>query len=91
MAVDVYISIILREICGGRSSLSVEADSIKTLVEEIDREYPGFRSEILTPDGHFLKNALISVNGEKINMEDEPEFLLESGDQVFFLMPVAGG
>ena len=38
---------------GDQARLDVEANSIRQLVDEIDRRYPGFRQEVLTPEGEI--------------------------------------
>ena len=91
MSIDVHVSAMLRNRCGGKSSFAVEGKSIRELVEAISREYPGFAERVLQPDESIQKGVLVSLNGEMIQPNSGGEMALKSGDKVFFLSAVAGG
>ena len=91
MAVDVHVSALFRNRCGGRGDFAVEGKSIRELVEAINREYPGFAGSILQPDGSIQKGVLVSMNGEMVPPQSGGEMAVKSGDTVFFLSAIAGG
>ena len=66
MSVDVHVTAMLRNRCGGKSAFAAEGTSIRDLIEAIDREFPGFGEGILQPDGTIQNGILVSINGEMI-------------------------
>ena len=91
MSVDVHVSALLRNRCGGISTFAVEGNSIRELAEAIDREYPGFAGSVLQPDGAIQNAVLVSLNGEMLPPHSGGEMAVKSGDTVFFLSAIAGG
>ena len=52
---------ILQQFVGDQAKLDVKANSIREVVEEVDRRYPGFRQEILTTTGHIRSHIDLRV------------------------------
>ena len=91
MAVDVHVSAILRHRRGGKGNFSVEGNSVRELIQGIDREYPGFAASVLKPDGSIQSNVLVSINGELVQSTAVADTAVVPGDKVFFLSSIAGG
>ena len=91
MTIDVHVSAMLRNRCGGRSTFAIEGNSIRELAEAIDRDYPDFSESVLQPDGSVQNGVLVSLNGEMLQPDSGGETAVQPGDKVFFLKAVAGG
>ena len=63
----------------GLTILVPERGTVKNLLEEILRRYPGLN--------HFTKNMMFAVNREFVN----GDMKLEDGDEVAIMPPVGGG
>ena len=90
MAVEVYVSVILREICAEKSQWSVEAKTVREIIEKIEIDCPGFGNKVLTSEGLIQKSILVSVNGKTVSSYGICT-AVESGDKVYFLVAFAGG
>lgn len=62
--INVEIGQVIRQFVGDQARLDVEANSIRQLVDEIDRRYPGFRQEVLTSEGLIKGYIWFSVEVE---------------------------
>ncbi len=65
------------------SSVEVEAESIKKLLEELQKMY--------NIDSELLKGTVIFVNDKNMNELQGYKTRLTAGDTVMFLSPVSGG
>jgi hypothetical protein len=52
---------ILQQFVGNQAKLDVEANTIRELVEEVDRRYPGFREEVLGATGDIKSQIEVRV------------------------------
>ena len=91
MSTKVYVSVVLREHCGGRSTFEIDGESVRGIVKAIDLEYPGFYDNVFHADGSISKTIRISVSGEDVTTRAGPDTMLEQDDQVFLLYAIAGG
>ena len=51
MAVEVRIPTILRKHTGGEKAVQADGDTIRDLLGDLDRRYPGIAGQLLTEDG----------------------------------------
>jgi molybdopterin converting factor small subunit len=91
MSTKVYVSVVLREHCGGRSTFEIDAESVRGVVKVIDLEYPGFYDNVFHADGSINKTIRISVNGENVTTPAGPDTMLRQDDRIFLLYAIAGG
>ena len=91
MSVEVYISVILREACGGKSLFQLEADTVSAIIDAINSDYPGFRQHVLTEDDGVREGVRVSINGEDVAALSGVGTRLRPGDHVFLLVGIAGG
>jgi hypothetical protein len=62
--INVEIGEEFRQFVDDQARLDIEANSIRQLVDEIDRRYPGFRQEVLTVEGRIKQYIWFSVEVE---------------------------
>jgi molybdopterin synthase sulfur carrier subunit len=84
----VYIPAQLAGLTGGKSPLEVEGATVRQLIENLERSWPGIR-ERLVLDGRLRSNISVAVDGEV-----SPMGLLEpvsSKSEVHFVAAISGG
>jgi len=95
MAVRVRIPTILRPQVGGSSEVGVDVDgrssSVRELLLDLERRYPGFTGRILTDDGKLHRFVNLYVNGEDVRYIGSLDAEVREGDTVSILPAVAGG
>lgn len=89
MSIQVYVSVVLRDHCGGKSTFVLDGASVREAVAAIDREYPGFQDHVLGPDGSTRGEVRVVVNGQAST--DGANACLNVGDEVYLLYAIAGG
>ena len=78
----------MRELTDGRAQVEVHGQTVRELIEQLDRDYPGIGDRLR--EGSRLRSGVaVSVDGVI-----SPEGLrtrLEPGSEVHFLPAIAGG
>lgn len=91
MSVKVRIPTPLRAATGGASEVSVNAASIRELVESLDRAHPGLRARICDDSGEIRRFVNVFVGDEDIRFLKGLDTPLTDGVQVSIIPAVAGG
>ena len=91
MAVEVRIPTILRKHTGGEKAVTADGDTVRDLLGDLDRRYPGIAGQLLTEDGSLHRFVNVYVNDEDVRFIGGLEAELSDGDQVVVLPAVAGG
>lgn len=72
----------LRRVCGGVSTVEVEAADVRQLIEALEDRYPALR-------GARLATMTVAIDGELMNGAEFQALAAES--EVHFLQPMSGG
>ena len=91
MSVEVRIPTVFRKFTDQQSAVSVEAGTIASVIDQLDRRYPGFGQQLLGEDGELHRFVNIYVNDEDIRYLEKLETKAAEGDTVSLLPSVAGG
>jgi sulfur-carrier protein len=91
VAVEVRIPTVFRKFTDGESSVELEPGTIADLVEQLERQYPGMRGQLLTEDGELHRFVNVYVNDEDARYLEKLETNVSEGDTVSLLPSVAGG
>jgi molybdopterin synthase sulfur carrier subunit len=75
---------------GGAGLIEVDADSVRSCIEAVEAEHPGFRELILDGDGNVRRFVRLFVNGEALD-RDAVDTPVAETDRVQFLAAAAGG
>ena len=75
---------------GGLGLIEVDADSVRSCIDAVEAEHPGFRELILDGDGNIRRFVSLFVNGEALE-RDAVDTSVADTDHVQFLAAVAGG
>jgi sulfur-carrier protein len=91
MAVEVRIPTILRKHTGGAKAVEAEGDTVRDLIGDLDRRYPGIAESLLTADGGLHRFVNVYVNDEDVRFLGALDAKLADRDVVAILPAVAGG
>ncbi len=84
----VFIPASLRKLTGGVERTAVNGRTVRQVIEELDRRFPGFRAQLI--DGGDLKASVaVSIDGE-IGTGGLLEPLRENSE-IHFLPALSGG
>ena len=87
----VYIPTPLRRLTGGQTKVQVEARDVASLIQSLDKEYPGFAERILDDDGNAKRFIQIFRNDDEIRTLQGLETPVSEGDRVSIVPAMAGG
>jgi molybdopterin synthase sulfur carrier subunit len=91
MAVEVRIPTILRKHTGGAKAVEAEGGTVRDLLGDLDRRYPGIAGQLVNPDGSLHRFVNVYVNDEDVRFLGALDAKLGHGDVVAILPAVAGG
>ena len=75
---------------GGLGLIEVDADSVRSCIDAVEAEHPGFRELILDGEGNVRRFVRLFVNGEALD-RDAVDAPVADADHVQFLAAAAGG
>jgi sulfur-carrier protein len=91
VSVDVRLPTILRVAAGGQSTVAVEGATVGEVFEELIRQHPGLRDQLLTPEGDVHRHLTIFLNDDDIRYLSKLDTKVGEGDTVTLMPAVAGG
>lgn len=91
MTILVRIPTPLRKITQGQDKAEIEAASIAELIDNLDKQFEGFKNRLLDDEGKLKEFINIYLNGEDIRFLNGLETVTESRDEVSIVPAVAGG
>lgn len=84
----VYIPTLLRTLTGGSASVEVEGGTVRQVIENLERAWPGIRDRLLD-EGKLRANISVAIDGEVT-----PMGLVEAvgpTSEVHFIAAIKGG
>lgn len=91
MAVTVYIPTPFRRATSNRDRIEVEAGSVATLLDELERAHGGLRGLVRNERGELHQHVNVYVNSESIETLQGVATTLRDGDEVAIIPALAGG
>ncbi len=91
MSVRVYIPTPLRTLTDNRGELTIDAKSVKELIDQLESTYRGMRGRLRDEDGAIRHFINVFVNDEDIRYLQGTDTSLKPGDHVSIVPAVAGG
>lgn len=91
MAVKVRIPTPLLSLTGGKKEVEAEGATIKELIEDLERRYPGLKERLCDEEGNLRRFINFFVNDEDIRFLQGEETPLKDGDVVSIVPAIAGG
>ena len=90
-AVTVYVPGVLRAACDGASRLSLNAASVRAVLEAIEGRHPALYRSVCDETGAVRRHVNLFVNTAHVRDRDGLETTLAPGDVVWILPAVSGG
>jgi molybdopterin synthase sulfur carrier subunit len=84
----VWIPALLRELTGGQESVTVPGETVRQVIENLERAYPGIEAR-LCEDGRLRPNLSVAVDG-LMSRQGLRQRLAETSE-VHFLPAISGG
>jgi len=91
VSIEVRVPTVLRKHTGGARVVQVEGETIATVIDSLDQQFPGLKGELLAEDGQLRQFVNIYLNDEDIRYLGRLETQISDGDRVAILPAVAGG
>ena len=91
MLVQVNLTSVIQKTVGGQRALTAEGGTVAELIEDIERRYPGFRSQLVDEGGQLHRFVNVYLNDEDVRFLQGAETALSEGDEVSILPALAGG
>ncbi|GBC86694.1 Sulfur carrier protein CysO [bacterium HR12] len=91
MAVNVKLPTILRKHAGGAARVTAQGSTLREVLEDLERSYPGITKNVLTEDGGLHRFINVYLNDEDVRYLGSLETPVAEGDTVSILPAVAGG
>ena len=90
MAVEVRVPTILRTYTGGEKAVTVEGDSVASVIKDLDANYPGIGDRLLDDSG-LRRFVNVYLNDEDVRVLDGLETAVADADAIVILPAMAGG
>ena len=91
MPVRVRVPTPLRKFTNGADEVSAEGKNVKSLVDDLERRYPGIKERICDETGKIRRFVNVYVNGDDIRFLQNLETSLKEGDNISIVPAIAGG
>ena len=89
--VQVKIPTPLRKYTGGSGAVEAEGTTVATLVNDLERRFPGIKERLCDESGQVRRFVNIFVNGEDIRFLQHLDTPLKAGDELSIVPAIAGG
>jgi molybdopterin synthase sulfur carrier subunit len=91
MSVSVRIPTPLRRVTGGTADVKASAASVREMIDDLERQFPGMRERLCDESGEVRRFVNIFVGDEDIRFMKGIDTPLDDGAQVSIIPAVAGG
>ncbi len=91
MPVKVRIPTPLRTLTNGAEEVTVEGNSIKEVIENLETNHNGIKERICDEKGQIRRFINFYLNDEDIRFKGNQETLVNDGDQISIVPAIAGG
>lgn len=92
MSIKVRVPTPLQKLTNNQQEVFVDnAKDILSLVEELEKKYPGFKERLFDENGNLRRFINIFVNDEDIRFLENEKTPLKDGDEVSIIPAIAGG
>jgi len=91
MPIRVRVPTPLRKFTAGSNEVSAGGDSVRAVIEDLERRYPGMRERLLDEKGELRRFVNVYLNGEDIRFLDQLNSPVKDGDDISIVPAIAGG
>lgn len=87
----VKLPTILRKHSNGQAQVDVSGETLRELLQDLERRFPGITQNVVTEDGALHRFVNVYVNDEDVRYLGSLETAVVESDTVAILPAVAGG
>lgn len=91
MAITVRIPTPLRKYTAGKDEVSVEGNTLRELLQNLEKDYKGIGARIMDEKGSIRRFVNIYLNDEDVRFKENLDTKLKDGDVVSIIPAIAGG
>lgn len=91
MGIKVRIPTPLRPVTGGQAEVEAQGATVREVLEDLDRNFPGLAGRIFAEDDTVQRFVNIFVNDEDIRFLSGTDTTLSAGDEISIIPAIAGG
>ena len=91
MSVRVRVPTPLRKFTNGADEVNAQGNTVRALVEDLERKFPGIKERICDETGKIRRFVNVYVNGDDIRFLQNMETSLKEGDSISIVPAIAGG
>lgn len=91
MAVKVRIPFPIQSLLGGATEVEAEGKTVREIIEDLDRRYPGVKQRLCEEDGELRRFVNIFVNDQDIRSLKGLDTELSESDEIAIIPAIAGG
>lgn len=91
MSVRVRVPTPLRKFTQGSDEINAQGNSVRSIVEDLEKNYPGIKDRICDENGKIRRFVNVYVNGDDIRFLQNLETSLKEGDHISIVPAIAGG
>ena len=91
MSVRVRVPTPLRKYTQGADEVDAQGDTVKALVEDLEKKFPGIKERICDESGKIRRFVNVYVNGDDIRFLQNLDTSVTSGDDISIVPAIAGG
>ena len=91
MSVRVRVPTPLRKYTQGSDEVNAQGSNIKSLVDDLEKNYPGIKERICDESGKVRRFVNVYVNGDDIRFLQNLDTALKEGDSISIVPAIAGG
>lgn len=81
----------LRKLTGGRNEVGVTGETVGEVLQNLEKEFPGFQERLFDGQGSLRRFINIYLNEEDIRFLNRLESRLEEGSVISIIPAIAGG
>ena len=81
----------LRKFTNGADEVDAQGGTVRALVEDLEKKYPGIKERICDENGKVRRFVNVYVNGDDIRFLQNMETSLKEGDNISIVPAIAGG
>ena len=81
----------LRSLSEGQSTVSVEAQDLRSAIDQLDVRFPGFKGRLLDDSGEPRQFVNLFLNDEDVRLGQGLDSALQASDEIAIVPAVAGG
>lgn len=91
MSIAIRLPTVLRPSAGGQATVEAEGATVGEVFDDLVRQQPGLKSQLLTEDGELHRHLNVFLNDDDIRYLGKLDAKVNDGDTLTLMPAVAGG